>query len=826
MTRLLRFSWAAIVVLSFIQAPAANAQASRPAVRPDAPDPEIVRTDDHGYAYPQEGWMVVKIEGAPFERGRSHGRLLAKEIIDFMHTLARSFGPNEADGWSRARLLTDALFLRGYDEELLLEMKGIAEGVNVVGKPIWGLPFLGRSVDLLDIATINSAIELGCLDRALSALPDATDRTRPGGARDGESHDHCSAFAATGPATADGHIVFGHITMWSLAEARSFNVWLDVSPKKGRRFCMQTYPGGVQSGMDWYMNDAGILISETTIVQTRFDAAGEPLASRIRRAAQYGESIDDVVRILSTKNNGLYTNEWLIGDTKTDEIAMFELGTQKTKLWRSSKNEWFGGTPGFYWGCNNAKDLEVRLEAERTLDGPPKNLVWRPMDRDITWCRLYAEAKGKIDADFGFKAFSTAPLVGSSSLDAKFTTSAMAKEMKSFAFFGPPRGRPWRPNDRQKAADPDVETLVPNEWTILGSARPKPDSRRDSTRLDGSYGNSAMLYGEGSAEETRCTGSILPGASRDLWLVAAYPVYAKYLANRGRTPWASNARDLIRYSVLARASNALLRGTPDCALEAVEPTPANGGWYDIMLARGFLLMDDLAEKIGSEALTLAFEELGSAYVGKTATTENFRAIIERLDRGRSAAEFFDAHMRDTQPLKVLSRPAWSVFSFEEEPERALIVYGTLGDAAAHKDAARELSIAIADAWYNFEIPIKADYECADDDLKTHHIVLVGPPDKNMIAARCREQLPVKFRSGWFELEERGVFGDSLSAVVAAGPNPFAERYSVVIYAGNDARSTWNAVHRVEGRGRRIDTWPNVIVFPARQEPVRMAIMPH
>ena len=66
--------------------------------------------------------------------------------------------------------------------------------------------------------------------------------------------------------------------------------------------------------------------------------------------------------ISSTKNNGLYTNEWLIGDAKTNEIAMFELGTYKTRLYRSSKNDWFGGTEGFYWGDNNAKDLAVRLE--------------------------------------------------------------------------------------------------------------------------------------------------------------------------------------------------------------------------------------------------------------------------------------------------------------------------------------------------------------------------------------------------------------------------------------------------------------------------------
>jgi len=28
---------------------------------------------------------------------------------------------------------------------------------------------------------------------------------------------------------------------------------------------------------------------------------------------------------------------------------MYELGTNHTRLWRSSKNEWFGDTPGFYW---------------------------------------------------------------------------------------------------------------------------------------------------------------------------------------------------------------------------------------------------------------------------------------------------------------------------------------------------------------------------------------------------------------------------------------------------------------------------------------------
>jgi len=68
------------------------------------------------------------------------------------------------------------------------------------------------------------------------------------------------------------------------------------------------------------------MIGETTVLQTPFKADGEPQSSRIRKAAQYASSIDDVVKILSRKNNGLYTNDWLIGDAKTDEIAILLLG--------------------------------------------------------------------------------------------------------------------------------------------------------------------------------------------------------------------------------------------------------------------------------------------------------------------------------------------------------------------------------------------------------------------------------------------------------------------------------------------------------------------
>jgi hypothetical protein len=80
-----------------------------------------------------------------------------------------------------------------------------------------------------------------------------------------------------------------------------------------------------------------------------------PVAFCARLAIQYGGNVDEVVERLGTHNNGLYTNEWLIGDGKNNEIAMYELGTNHTRLWRSSKNEWFGGTVGFYWATTIAK---------------------------------------------------------------------------------------------------------------------------------------------------------------------------------------------------------------------------------------------------------------------------------------------------------------------------------------------------------------------------------------------------------------------------------------------------------------------------------------
>ncbi|MBM3983095.1 MAG: hypothetical protein FJ304_23050 [Planctomycetes bacterium] len=438
---------------------------------PEAPAPKDPKRHGPAHRTEQDGWIVVHVEGEPYARGYQQGRLLAKEIAAYIRMLATERSVKApADGWKAARQLAGALFLRTIDREYLEEMRGIAEGATDAGAS-----YDGRDIDLADIVTVNCWMELESLDSALAATPNGLEGKefpRPGPPRAPApkpvKKDHCSAFIATGPATADGKIVFGHITMSGLTAGPFVNVWLDVQPKAGRRFVMQAFPGAVWSSQDYYINDAGILLCETTIDQSPFDPTGASLVGRARKAIQYGENIDAVVKALSTKNNGLYSNEWLIGDLKTNEIAMFELGTKKSRLWRSSKDEWFEGTKGFYWGCNNAKDFDVRGEAvPADPDEPLDKVEWQADERDKAWLKFYKAHAGKIDGAAAKKALTAAPLAGDTSLDAKYATAELAKKLSSHAMYGPPHGKAWKPTEEQLRDHPEIKALEPHPWTVL-----------------------------------------------------------------------------------------------------------------------------------------------------------------------------------------------------------------------------------------------------------------------------------------------------------------------------------------------------------------------
>jgi hypothetical protein len=775
------------------------------------PDPLSVQRYGPAYRYPQAGWIVLHIEGEPYERGVQHGRLLAPEIAAHVRCFAatqNSKAPTE--GWKQTRTLANALFLRRYTREYLDEMKGIADGASAAGAR-----FDNRPIDLLDVVAINAWPEIDTLDSALNALPTGLEGVKFPDAGPEKKVDskpmRCSAFAATGPATKDGKVVFGHITMFSLYPANFYNVWLDVQPAKGHRVMMQSYPGGMQSGLDYYMNDVGLLITETTISQTKFDATGMALGSRIRDAMQYAGSIDEAVAILTKANNGLYTNEWLLADVKTNEIAMFELGTHKTKLWRSSKNEWFGGTEGFYWGCNNTKDLDVRMETVASVQGRPNSVSFHPTDRDKMWLKLFDENKGKIDESFGKLAFTTPPLAAYHSVDAKYTTTDMAKEMKTWCLFGPPLGRTWEPTFDERTRFPEVRPLISNPWAIIHGVAPdktKPD--RIALDVPESIGGMQAVEARRQRRSEPTTvpawrGTLFPKSSADIWLTSAFANYERIVAQEKSLAKAESDhvlsktdREKIAVALFQYRSDYELgcRAWNDVPLTKIESDLRRDEWYRIASGKGVLLLSELRREIGADKFDDLMERFGSDNAGKEVTTATFVEAAERT-AGKKLDTFFRTWLNEVglpDTVRNTSGP-FAVTTFYNELEQTLIVYGTADEVPTNREAAEALQQAIRARHANFTVPIKTDKEVTEAELKTRHLLLIGRPDSNTFVERFRKDLPVTFGVRSFTVNG-DTYAHAGSAVLAAAPSPINARYSIVVVAGLEAASTLRAAPRL------------------------------
>jgi hypothetical protein len=172
-----------------------------------------------------------------------------------------------------------------------------------------------------------------------------------------------------------------------------WNVIVDLVPEKGHRILMDAAPGFIHSGDDFFINDAGIMVTETTITQFfGFDPKGIAEFVRARKAIQYANSIDEWVATMREGNNGGYANDWLLGDNKTGEIARLELGLKYSPLERTKD--------GYFVGSNFPINPEV-IKEETTFDPNAKNTS--PNARRVRWEELMKENKGKIDIELAKK---------------------------------------------------------------------------------------------------------------------------------------------------------------------------------------------------------------------------------------------------------------------------------------------------------------------------------------------------------------------------------------------------------------------------------------
>jgi len=205
----------------------------------------------------------------------------------------------------------------------------------------------------------------------------------------------CSSFIATGSMTADGGIVLGHNSMVGY-EDPFCNIILDVLPKTGHRVLMQAFTGFIHSGTDFFVTDAGLVGSETTIGGFfPFDKNGAPEFSRMRHATQYANNIDEWCEMMKKDNNGGYANAWLLGDINTNEIARLELGLKQIGFEKKKD--------GFFIGSNVAEDLKL-LRFETKSD--KTNIKNSSVARRVRWKQLMKENVGKVDLELakGFEA--------------------------------------------------------------------------------------------------------------------------------------------------------------------------------------------------------------------------------------------------------------------------------------------------------------------------------------------------------------------------------------------------------------------------------------
>jgi hypothetical protein len=96
------------------------------------------------------------------------------------------------------------------------------------------------------------------------------------------------------------------------------------------------------------------------------------------------------------------------------------------------------------------------------------------------------------------------------------------------------------------------------------------------------------------------------------------------------------------------------------------------------------------------------------------------------------------------------------------------------------------------------VPIRSDTEATTADLSTHHLLLVGRPDANAVASRSAGSLPLSFGPASFLLRDE-TYAHPATAVIAAGPSPFNDRYEVVLFAGLSAEATWRCTQQLGPR---------------------------
>jgi hypothetical protein len=301
-----------------------------------------------GHLENKDGWIHLEVGGTPYEIGFAHGTLLRRHFSQVLRVLP--FNVAQELKIPYADYLRDCkrLFSPILDDDewyfIKEELRGIVAGAATKGITY---DFLVAWNSYLSMCTYYEKNH-GTSEHATHEPKDATHEPKNLG--------RCCAFIATGSATKTGEIVMAHNTHSDFSTGFILNVIMKVKPTLGNVFAMQTAPGLICSSSDWFLCDNGIIGCETTISNLNFTpdlSSKVPYYLRIRKAMQFGKTLDDYVDIMSKNSAGDYACTWYLGDVNTGEIMMLEDGGEKIGVRRTMD--------GAFHGCNDAMTEEVAM---------------------------------------------------------------------------------------------------------------------------------------------------------------------------------------------------------------------------------------------------------------------------------------------------------------------------------------------------------------------------------------------------------------------------------------------------------------------------------
>ena len=484
----------------------------------------------NGSRYELNGWICVSISGSAYNRGYAHGQLVKNELAE-VHTMLKyslyeDFG-RPIDVFIE---ISNDFFKPKIKEnypEIYEEMEGIARGSQqsidfiVLWNCFVSLEYLYGSLNQV-LKSRNSPDSPELIEKYEKLLgidmgADVEKGTGTGKKEGGSggsgwkgAQDRCSAFIAVGSYTADGKIVCAHNTFDNFLAGQYYNVIISITPSNGHRMMFQGGPGYVFSGTDFFTCSSGIFGMETTLGGFNAYENNDPICCRVRRAMQYGNTLDDYVKCLTTNNSGDYASTWYFGDTNTNEILRIELGLKYTPVVRT-KN-------GYFIGFNAAYDPRIRnLES---VNSGFDDIRRHQGARRVRLEQLMRKHRGSIDIDlakqiisdhydvylnktnmcsrtvcshyelddraFMSQADRPKPFAPRGALDGKVISSDLAREMKFMGIWGSSCGTPFykdvfcERNMQWEMLKPYLHDRPSQSWTTFALSNPNPTRKQSS----------------------------------------------------------------------------------------------------------------------------------------------------------------------------------------------------------------------------------------------------------------------------------------------------------------------------------------------------------